>query len=115
MIGGINLDSSTFMRLLVTELQHQNPMEPMSNQEMMGHLSQLAAVEGIHRLDSSFSDVLALQRMASGSALLGTTVEYRQDGLTRAGTVQAASMENGRLTLQVNGEHVDSRNVVRLV
>ena len=115
MIESANLDSSTFMKLLVTELQNQNPMEPMSNTEMMGQISQMATVEGINRLDGKFSDVLSVVRMTGGTEMVGSEVEYRAPEGVRRGTVESASVEDGSLTLRVEGNEVNVHDVLTLV
>lgn len=40
-----NLDSQAFMKLLLTELQYQDPTEPMDSEKMLTQTSQLAALE----------------------------------------------------------------------
>jgi len=115
MIQGANLDSSAFMKLLVTELQNQNPMEPMSNTEMMGQISQLATVEGINGLDTKFSDILSLVRMTGGTEMVGSEVEYRTSDGVQRGTVESASVQDGNLTLQVDGTQVNAKNVLTVV
>ena len=114
MIQGANLDSNTFMRLLISELQNQNPMEPMSNTEMMSQISQLATVEGINSLGTKFSDVLSLARTIGGGQMVGKEVEYRTSDGIRAGTVESASVRDGALTLQIDGNEVDVNDVLTL-
>ncbi|MFO8008928.1 MAG: flagellar hook capping FlgD N-terminal domain-containing protein, partial [Candidatus Brocadiia bacterium] len=95
-----------YMKLLVAQLQNQNPMDPMSNAEMVSQMAQLASVDGIEKLNSSFSDVLRLYRLLTGSELIGRQVEYEQDGLPQSGTVESVNAEGQKVRLTVNGTDV---------
>ena len=39
------LDSSQFMQILLVQLTHQNPLEPIDNAEMMSQFSQLNSLQ----------------------------------------------------------------------
>lgn len=51
-----------FLRLLVTQLQHQDPMNPMDNAEITSQLAQMSTVEGISSLNKAMSELLASYR-----------------------------------------------------
>jgi flagellar basal-body rod modification protein FlgD len=40
-----SLDKDAFLRLLVTQMQHQNPLEPTSNTEFIGQMAQFSSLE----------------------------------------------------------------------
>lgn len=69
--------SDRFLKLLVTQLKNQDPMNPMENAELTTQLAQMSTVEGVNRLNDTM-DGLAAQFRASqvlqGSALLGRAV-----------------------------------------
>ena len=43
-----------FLTLLVTQLQNQDPLNPMENAEVTSQLAQMSTVDGIERLNSMF-------------------------------------------------------------
>lgn len=102
-LGGTN---DLFMKLLIAQLQNQNPMEPMSNSEMVTQMTQLAALDGINRLNSSFQDILGLYRLVGGTGLLGKEIEYQDDGYTGRGVVESVSMAGDTIKLTVNGTEI---------
>jgi len=64
--------------LLVTQLQHQDPLEPMDATEFTSQLVQFASVEQQIYANSHLEDLIALQQtsqVASMVGYLGTTVE----------------------------------------
>ena len=61
------LDMSTFLNLLVTQLQNQNPLEPMDDAAFYGQIAQLGQVQGMQKLNASAD-------LGQAQALLGKTV-----------------------------------------
>ena len=61
------LDMSTFLNLLVTQLQNQNPLQPMDDSAFYGQIAQLGQVQGMQKLNTSAD-------LGQAQALLGKTV-----------------------------------------
>ena len=88
--GGIQLKQSqsdelrnSFMTLLITQLQNQDPLKPMENAEMTSQIAQINTVSGIEQLNSTLQSITsqmdanqALQ--ASGLIGQGVMVPGRQ-------------------------------------
>ncbi len=51
-----------YMMLLVAQLQHQNPLEPMSNDQMASQMAQLAQLEQLEHMNSTFDEVLVAEQ-----------------------------------------------------
>jgi len=93
-----------FLKLLVTQLQNQDPLQPMSSGEFLSQMSSLSTVEGINTLNSTFKDLLMIQGLGEGAALIGKKVEFLDSAQkTQTGTVSAARVENGQVVLTVSG------------
>lgn len=65
-------DLNQFMNLLVTQLQHQDPLDPMDPNEFTSQLVQFASVEQQIQSNANLEDMLKLQQ----TSLLGTVVGY---------------------------------------
>lgn len=81
-----------FLKLLTTQLQNQDPMNPMENAEMTSQLAQMSTVDGIERLNKmvqSFFDSQASAEGLNAAALLGrgVLVEGSRLALTEAGAI----------------------------
>lgn len=50
------LGQEEFLKLLTTQLTHQDPMKPMDNGEFLGQMAQFSTVSGIQDLQASFKD-----------------------------------------------------------
>ena len=62
-----DLGLDTFLTLMVTQLNNQDPFEPMDNGQFLGQIAQFGTVSGIDTLNQSF-DTLA-GSLVSGQAL----------------------------------------------
>jgi flagellar basal-body rod modification protein FlgD len=79
--------SDRFLKLLVTQLQNQDPMNPMDNAQMTSQMAQISTVSGIEKLNTSveslntrFVQMQALQ----GASLVGKEVIVKGDTLSTA-------------------------------
>jgi len=66
-----------FLKLFTTQLQNQNPLDPMKDEEFVSQLAQFSQLEATTNMASSLSslvDTLKGDRMMTGSALIGRTV-----------------------------------------
>jgi len=76
-----------YMKLLIAELQNQNPLEPLSNEQMASQLTQFSQLQQLESMSSSFAEILASNTRSYAHSLLGKEVSYLiQDPLT--GTLQ---------------------------
>lgn len=87
-----SLDSETFMQLLVTQLQNQDPSSPMDTNQMISQTTQLATMEKLTSMDTTSQENFALQMRMAAAALVGHTVSYLdKDGATKSGVASSVS------------------------
>ena len=88
--------------MLVTELQNQDPTQPMTNTDLMNQVSQIQAIESNQQLTSTLQSVALGQSIASAGSLIGATVTgLDAKGNQVNGTVNSVSISNGSATLNV--------------
>jgi flagellar basal-body rod modification protein FlgD len=87
-----------YMKLLVTQLQNQNPLEPMDNNQMATQLAQFSQLGQIESLNSKFSDVLATSQRSYASSLVGKEISFAV--IDEAGDTQLASGAVGGVITQ---------------
>jgi len=74
-----------YMKLLVTQLQNQNPLEPLNNNEMASQLTQFSQLEQLESMKSSFAEVLTTTNRNYANSLLDKNVTfYSADEITGA-------------------------------
>jgi len=75
--GEDNLDRTAFLKLLTTQLQNQNPLDPMKNEAFVAQLAQFSQLEGITNMSTSLADVAGVirsDRIMTGANLVGKSV-----------------------------------------
>jgi len=71
--GKIQMD---YMKLLITQLQNQNPLEPLDNNEMASQLAQFSQLAQLESINTSFAQALATTQRTYANSLIGKNVEF---------------------------------------
>ena len=97
--SGLKLDD--LLRVLLTELTHQNPFKPVDNKDFMAQIAQFASLDSSQQLNESIGQLVALQAVNQSVGLIGRTVSAIVDAGTVTGTVTALSLADGvpRMTI----------------
>lgn len=104
-----------FLQLLVAQVQHQDPLNPVEQEDFISQLAQFSTLEGIENLNAQFSDMLALQQLTNGAQLVGKTVRIPFGDSTAVGTVDEVTSVNNRLMLRVGPEEVPIDDVLAII
>lgn len=102
------MDSEVFMKLLVTQLQNQDPSSPMDTNQMISQQTQLAMMEQITNQTTTANENFSLQMRIAAANLVGKQVSYTDatTGTSVTGTASAVSYANSVPTVTVNGKEV---------
>ncbi|GIW95081.1 MAG: flagellar basal body rod modification protein FlgD [Pirellulaceae bacterium] len=89
-----DLDMDQFLKLMITELQNQDPLNPMDNTQLIEQLGQIRQITATNQLVSSLQAVVMAQNLAAASSLIGKSVEaLSDDNRTISGTVEQVQVE----------------------
>ena len=86
--GSGQLGKDQFLKLLMTQLSHQDPLSPMDSQAFVAQLAQFANVEQLQGMNARMDTMVLGQAAANqvGAAnLVGRQVSYRADTVQAAG------------------------------
>jgi len=109
-----------YMSLLVTQLQNQNPLEPMDNKEMASQLAQFSQLEQLESMNSNFASVLATTERTYAASLIGKEVSFiakAEDGtqdLTRGVVEEIYNDMDGEILLSVEDYAINLDDVVTI-
>ncbi|MGO8688215.1 MAG: flagellar hook capping FlgD N-terminal domain-containing protein [Thermoguttaceae bacterium] len=113
--GLTSLSPQDFLQMLITELQDQDPTQPVSNTEILQEVSQIDNIETNQNLSSTLTAVALEQSMSTASNLLNMNVTAEDSsGNTVSGPVSSISIANGMATLNINGTSVPFSNVTSI-
>lgn len=102
-----NVTADQFLQLLVTQLQNQDPLNPVDSSSFLSGIASLDTVDSISNLNASFSSMLQLEQLTSGSSLIGQTVAYTTgSGAAASGTVTGISVQNGQFMVDIGNTQV---------
>jgi flagellar basal-body rod modification protein FlgD len=110
-----SLGKDDFLRLLVTQLRHQDPLNPMEDKDFMGQMAQFSSLEQMTNVSSSLDRLTFSGQLGQSVGLIGRTVSYEtEDGTPASGTATAVSVLDGAIQITVGDDRV-SPDSVRVV
>jgi len=71
-----------YMKLLITQLQNQNPLEPLDNNEMASQLAQFSQLQQLESLNSNFASVLSSTERNYANSLIGKEISFASEDET---------------------------------
>lgn len=105
-VGKQNVNMEDFMKLLITQMTNQDPMEPVSDQEFMAQMAQFSSLEEMSGLNETMTNFVQQQSsMAAGSYLGREVVLHDANGEEISGLVTAVNSKtsDGKVTVTVDG------------
>ncbi|MBM7094177.1 flagellar hook assembly protein FlgD [Bacillus sp. H-16] len=115
--GTTDLDKDAFLKILITQLQNQDPMNPMEDKEFIAQMAQFSSLEQMTNIHSTLEKIAnssQSQPFASYGDMIGKKIEWEkegknEDGTTKlertAGLVTTVSFKDGNTSFIVDGEH----------
>ncbi|MDE7367084.1 MAG: hypothetical protein K2N24_06995 [Lachnospiraceae bacterium] len=111
--GNNTLDKDAFLKLLVTQMQYQDPLEPTDNTEWMSQMAQFSQMEAMNNLNTAFENTQALGLV--GQYVLLNTTDSSGAQKQIGGLVQYVTISNGQALLRVNDEYYSADSLDSVV
>ena len=104
-----------FLKLLITQLQNQDPLDPMKNEDFAAQLAQFSSLEQMQNLNESFNDLMALSQVSS-TALIGKEVTYQDQstGEYVSGEVDRVLIKPDGTYFMIGGREISSEYVTEI-
>lgn len=104
------LDRDSFLKLLVTQLGHQDPLKPMQDREFISQMAQFSALEQMQNVASEMKSLKSFQ----ANLLVGRHVTGKDyiSGKSVGGVVDRVIYDNsGEVFLRINGRSVKMKDI----
>jgi flagellar basal-body rod modification protein FlgD len=107
------LGRDDFIKLLVTQLAHQDPTAPMEDKEFIAQIAQFSSLEQMTNMASDFARLANMLTGSEAAAALGRPVELTEGEQVIQGTVKAVTRD-AKPQILVNGTYYDWEQVTKV-
>lgn len=114
--GGYNLKPADFIKMMVTQLQNQDPMQPTSNQDLLAQMSQIGQLETSTQLQTVLQGLALQTQIGSASSLIGKSVQGMDaNNNTIQGLVTSVKVQSDGVSLELdNGQALSLSRVTAI-
>ena len=107
------LSQQDFLKLLVTQMTSQDPMNPESNIDFSAQMAQFSTLQATTAMQTSIAQLGAQQQFLQANDLIGRSVTLANtDQTVSSGVVGGVQVEAGVPKLIVNGQSYDLSQVL---
>jgi flagellar basal-body rod modification protein FlgD len=109
-----SLDQNDFLKILITQLQHQDPTSPVEDKDFIAQMAQFSSLEQITNMNAGFQKMSGLLSSSEAAQVLGKTVEINDGQGTVRGVVDKVMRGESPL-VSVNGAIYDFSQVESVI
>jgi flagellar basal-body rod modification protein FlgD len=118
-----DVDLDQFLGLLITELQNQDPLNPMDNAQMLTQISQIREIGSTNQLTETLSTFAVGQELSMASGMIGKKITALDSNAEQVeGTVDRVSVQTDsqnpdirKVSVHVGASTVDIKNIREIV
>ena len=96
------LGKDDFLKLLIAQLQNQDPTSPMENTEFIAQMAQFSSLEQMTNMSTEFTKLANMLNSGEAVSLLGKSVEVASGESSISGVVEAVTRGTNP-QIKVNG------------
>ncbi len=108
-----SMDKNDFLKILITQLSHQDPTQPLGDKEFIAQMAQFSSLEQITNMSEALTKVADLVTRSQALSLLGANVDVA-DGQSLVSGIVDAVTAGDYPQLMVNGKYYDYSQVQKI-
>ncbi|BCG59683.1 flagellar hook assembly protein FlgD [Paenibacillus sp. URB8-2] len=112
--GSTSLGKDQFLKILITQLQNQDPMQPMEDKEFIAQMAQFSSVEQLMNISNQLTALN--QSLGSVSGLIGKNVSWLDSSTSqeKSGAVDSIVVSGGVQYALVGKEKIALTDITRI-
>ncbi len=100
---GYGLKTEDFIKMMITQLQNQDPMEPMKNDQLLSQMSQIGQMENSTQLQDSLKGLVQQNQIGAAGNLIGKNVQGTDEfNQSVSGLVTAVRVNKDSVSLELD-------------
>ena len=72
---GYNLKAEDFIKMMITQLQNQDPLQPTGSDQLLSQMSQIGQMQSASSLQTTLQGLAQQNQIGAASSLIGKTVQ----------------------------------------
>jgi len=126
---GSVLGKDDFLKLLITQLRYQNPLEPMDNTEYISQMASFSALEQMTNLNTSFNKLASVlydylipqMQWQHATQMLGREVTYLNPSTDEdaeeylTGIIDSVLAKDGQIYFMINGSKIPVSSIIEIL
>ncbi|MFC3746296.1 flagellar hook capping FlgD N-terminal domain-containing protein [Paenibacillus sp. GCM10012306] len=111
--GDSKLGKDQFLKILITQLQNQNPLQPMEDKEFIAQMAQFTSVEQLTNISKQLTEMN--QSLGSVSGLIGKEITWMDSkSLEKSGKVDSILVSNGLQYAVVGNDKIALSDITKI-
>lgn len=103
-----NLGKDEFLKLLITQMRYQDPMNPMEDKEFISQMAQFSSLEQMQNLNASMATTQA-------AAMIGKTITWDDEkGDLQTGKVTSVKVVSGQPKVMIGDAEVALEKILSI-
>jgi flagellar basal-body rod modification protein FlgD len=109
------LDQGDFLKLLVTQMTSQDPLNPKSDLDSIAQMASFSALEQSKSMEAQMQQLTSQQQILQANSMIGRTVTLQLDSNTATtGVVDGVQIDSGIPRVVVGGHAFDLSQVLTI-
>jgi flagellar basal-body rod modification protein FlgD len=117
--GNSSLGKDEFLKILMAQLQNQDPLNPMEDKEFIAQMAQFSTLEQTTNMSSMLEKFINAQTQSDSilkySEMIGKQVEWKSTEETGNGIVKSIKQSDTGIILELdNGKEITSDSITKV-
>ncbi|WP_081667284.1 flagellar hook capping FlgD N-terminal domain-containing protein [Paenibacillus pinihumi] len=111
------LGQDQFLRILIAQIRHQDPMNPLQDRDFIAQMAQFSSVEQLMKMSGEMK--LMRNSLGTASSIIGKTIDWIEKdsqgpSKTHTGVVDSITVKDGKLFAISGDSKIDMDDIVAI-